>query len=498
MELSLESLLLDADELREESLLSDDDEFEDESLLEDDFDEDDELPELLLDDEPLLDEDDGLPDDDEDDPLLDELGPDELLEDDRELLELDNMLDELEPLMLELLDEPLLLDELPDDEDEDDDEGDEEELLDDDSRVERITENGQDFFASLIAFDLEIGGLLFDGAVGKRYLLDRSHPAGAVGDLLTEVVAESEFFANVFDDVIGMGIVFGKDDRLGNVFAARKDLGEQLFFERLDDGSDLIGGDIVFVEFVAAVLDVLIEQGLTFATGLAAPFANVVTGINVGTLFGDASSDFVDVVRHVDAVGDGFFVRVFHHHVVVKERDGLLARCCGQPDGERVEVFQDIAPHAVDRPVTLVDDDGVEELRRNDWVVRNGNGRLVERAGIFKFGLLFVVVLNLGSTGQDGIEPLDRCDDDVVDGIECVLGWVLDVVELVEGLGFARRQETLELLERLASEVLAVNQEANAAGAAVAGHSVGDVGGGKGFAGPGRHLDQSLRLTQCE
>lgn len=49
------------------------------------------------------------------------------------------MLDELELLMLELLDEPLLLDELPDDEDEDDDEGDEE-LLDDESLLELLLE----------------------------------------------------------------------------------------------------------------------------------------------------------------------------------------------------------------------------------------------------------------------------------------------------------------------------------------------------------------------
>ncbi|TWU46472.1 hypothetical protein Poly59_54150 [Rubripirellula reticaptiva] len=50
------------------------------------------------------------------------------------------MLDELEPLMLKLLDEPLLLDELPDVEDEDDDEGDEEELLDDESLLELLLE----------------------------------------------------------------------------------------------------------------------------------------------------------------------------------------------------------------------------------------------------------------------------------------------------------------------------------------------------------------------
>ena len=159
MSLLLESLL-GSDALCEESLLSDEESEDDESddewlldeseLLDEDSEEDDELPDPLLDDE--LPEDELLLESEEEDELLDEddagdetllddelplveLDPeldDELLLDDGELLEADDMLDELELLMLELLDEPLLLDELPDDEDERDDD----ELLDDESLLD--------------------------------------------------------------------------------------------------------------------------------------------------------------------------------------------------------------------------------------------------------------------------------------------------------------------------------------------------------------------------
>ncbi len=54
------------------------------------------------------------------------------------------MLDELEPLMLERLDEPLLLEELPEDEDDD------EELLDDESLLELLLEFEPDELLELL------------------------------------------------------------------------------------------------------------------------------------------------------------------------------------------------------------------------------------------------------------------------------------------------------------------------------------------------------------
>jgi len=49
--------------------------------------------------------------------------------------------------------------------------------------------------------------------------------------------------------------------------------------------------------------------------------------------------------------------------------DGLLRRCRGQADEGGVEVFEDLAPEAVDGAVALVGDDEVEGLDGDAGVV---------------------------------------------------------------------------------------------------------------------------------
>ena len=76
---------------------------------------------------------------------------------------------------------------------------------------------------------------------------------GAVGDLLGEVVALAELFADDLDDVFGVAVVLGEDERLRHFGAAGKDFGEELVAEGADDGADLIRGDDVAVELVGVV-----------------------------------------------------------------------------------------------------------------------------------------------------------------------------------------------------------------------------------------------------
>ena len=73
-----------------------------------------------------------------------------------------------------------------------------------------------------------------------------------------------------------------------------------------------------------------------------------------------------------------------------------------------VEVVKDLAPHAIDRTVTLVDDDDVEGLGRNGRVVDNLEVRDVEC--VLTAGLVELVIEALFST-QDRIEALDGADD---------------------------------------------------------------------------------------
>ncbi len=80
-------------------------------------------------------------------------------------------------------------------------------------------------------------------------------------------------------------------------------------------------------------------------------------------MLSDLGTNAVDIEVHVDAIGDSRLVGVLHDKVLVEKADGLLARRRGQPDDERVEVVEHLAPHPIDRAVTLVDDDYVEKLR---------------------------------------------------------------------------------------------------------------------------------------
>ena len=75
---------------------------------------------------------------------------------------------------------------------------------------------------------------------------------------------------------------------------------------------------------------------------------------------------------------------------------------------------------------------------------------------------------------------------------------MLDVVELGELAAVVRRREVLELLQRLAAEVRAIDEEEDAARIGVLDQAVGDVRGGERLAGAGRHLDEGARAARGE
>ena len=77
----------------------------------------------------------------------------------------------------------------------------------------------------------------------------------AVGDLGGELVALAEHLPHDLDDVVGVGVVLGEDERLGDGAAAGKQFGEQLVLEGLDHGADLVLGHDVTVKLVRRVLD---------------------------------------------------------------------------------------------------------------------------------------------------------------------------------------------------------------------------------------------------
>ena len=173
------------------------------------------------------------------------------------------------------------------------------------------------------------------------------------------------------DDVVGVGVVLGEDERLGQVGAARKHLGEDLVAERGEHGADLVRGDDIAVEVGGVIGEHLVELFPADFARLAVAFVHEEAGLHLRAALRDAGVDAVDVAADVHAIGDGFLVVVFHDEVLLEEAEGLLGRRGGEADERGVEVFEHLPPEVVDGAVTLVGDDEVEFLDGERGVVFN-------------------------------------------------------------------------------------------------------------------------------
>ena len=90
-----------------------------------------------------------------------------------------------------------------------------------------------------------------------------------VGDLGGEVVALAEHLAGDLDDLVGVRVVLGEDQRLRHLAAAGEDLGVEAVAERLQHGADLVAGDDRAVELAGGVGEVLVELLPARPAGLA-------------------------------------------------------------------------------------------------------------------------------------------------------------------------------------------------------------------------------------
>ena len=130
-------------------------------------------------------------------------------------------------------------------------------------------------------------------------------------------------------------VVLGKDERLGQVGAAGKHLGEDLVAEGFQHRANLVGRNHVAVEVVGVVGEDFVELFPADLAGLAIAFVHPETGFNLRARLGDGGFDAVDVAAHVHAVGHGFLVVVFHHEVLLEEAEGLLGWRGGEADERR-------------------------------------------------------------------------------------------------------------------------------------------------------------------
>ena len=210
--------------------------------------------------------------------------------------------------------------------------------------------------------------------IGSGFLLDIADKPCPVGDLLAKVVAFVENLAADTHDIVGVGIVFGEDERLRYLVASGKDFREELVAKGLHDRADLVLGYHVTVELVRGILEVVVELFPALLARLAVALVDIEAGVDLGALRGDLGLDAIDVIIDVDAVGHRSLIVIFHHQVLIEKAEGLLRRGSGEADQMGVEVFQHLAPEIVDRPVALVGNDDVEGLDGDGRVVFYGRG----------------------------------------------------------------------------------------------------------------------------
>ena len=213
-----------------------------------------------------------------------------------------------------------------------------------------------------------------------------------------------------------MGVVLGEDERLRDfweavVARATREEDGQAFLEGADDGADLGGVNDIAVEAFGVVVGVLVLLLPALPAGeFLAELDEALVLSDDGAALGDLGLDAVDVVPDVDAVDDGLLVWVLADDVLVEVGVGALVGRGGQGDLEGVEVLEHLLPEVVDRAVTLVDDDEVEQLGRDLGVVLDGHGLTWLRSLGW---VAFLVFLGEVLAPQDRVHALDGGDADV-------------------------------------------------------------------------------------
>ena len=239
---------------------------------------------------------------------------------------------------------------------------------------------------------------------------------GPVGDLAAELVALAELLPDDADDVVGVAVVLGEDDRLGHDGAVREYLREELVPERPYDGANLVFGDDFAVELVGGVDQVVLELLLSDRPSPPVAPVDVVFGVHGRSLLGDPGADPVGIEVDVHAVDHGLFVVVLRDHVLLEEAEGLLGGGRGQPYEEGVEVVEHLPPQVVDGAVALVGDDDVEGVDGDVGVVHDGHGLSAKR-GRVEAGDLLLVRVQLFAL-EDGVDALDGGDADAADRVD--------------------------------------------------------------------------------
>ena len=145
--------------------------------------------------------------------------------------------------------------------------------------------------------------------------------------------------------------------------------------------------------------------------------------------------------------------------------------------------------------MALVDDDDVERLRRHRRTIGDLLGW--RRPAALVITRLLVLLRQIGA-GQLREDALDGRDDDLRGRVEPRCAQPLDVVELGEQPAGPGRAIGLELLERLSTQIVAIDEEQDAPRIGMGEQAVGERRGGEGLACPRRHSHERARPIAAE
>ena len=182
-----------------------------------------------------------------------------------------------------------------------------------DARVVAVAEIRQDgfrFFALLNDFTVFTHNIVF----------------GFVSDFFAKFVALPELFPHHFDDVVGVAVVFGKNQGFGYFLTIWEHYG-QMVAERTDNGADLAWIDNISIKLFGSIVFIAILLLPAFtACGAFAVFDQLFS-FEFAAIKADFGIDQIDFIAYVYAIGNGLLVAVFANHVLIEKTESAVVRC---------------------------------------------------------------------------------------------------------------------------------------------------------------------------
>ena len=183
------------------------------------------------------------------------------------------------------------------------------------ARVVAIAEIRQDGFGFFALFD--------DFAVFTHNIV-----FGFVSDFFAKFVALPELFPHHFDDVVGVAVVFGKNQGFGHFLTIWEHYG-QMVAEGTDNSTDLAWIDNISVELLGGIVFIAILLLPAFAACGAFAVFDQLLGFEFAAIKADFGINQIDFIAYVYAIGNGLLVAVFADDVLIEKAKSAVVRCGG-------------------------------------------------------------------------------------------------------------------------------------------------------------------------